>query len=173
MDTSSNELESISQSLTSDPTEQEARRLSWKPLAGVSPKEGGQGSVHFVDSLDAKTRGALKVLKGDPIREASPHWTAYPPAIVQLKGEGDLTEDCRHRPVPYLNNVLEQDHRAIKRRVNASQHFRSFCAARRTLAGYEAIHMIRKGQASGSASAPGIGSTPSLYSRSIRYDLAS
>jgi IS6 family transposase len=46
-----------------------------------------------------------------------------------------------------LNNVLEQDHRAIKRRVNASQHFRSFCAARRTLAGYEAIHMIRKGQA--------------------------
>src|SRR5260221_393560 len=42
-------------------------------------------------------------------------------------------------------------------RVDASQHFRSFCAARRTLAGYEAIHMIRKGQASGSASAPGIG----------------
>jgi transposase, IS6 family len=72
---------------------------------------------------------------------------AYPPAIVQLKGEGALAEDCRHRPVPYLNNVLEQDHHAIKRRVNASQHFRSFCAARRTLAGYEAIHMIRKGQA--------------------------
>ena len=80
---------------------------------------------------------------------------AYPSAVAQLKGEGDLSEDCRHRPVPYLNNVLEQDHRAIKRRVNASQHFRSFCAARRTLAGYEAIHMIRKGQAC--ASAPGIG----------------
>jgi len=90
---------------------------------------------------------------------------AYPSAVAQLKGEGDLTEDCRHRPVPYLNNVLEQDHRAIKRRVNASQHFRSFCAARRTLAGYEAIHMIRKGQASGSASAPGIG----LLHRFILY----
>src|SRR3977135_2292128 len=50
---------------------------------------------------------------------------AYPSAVAQLKGEGDLTEDCRHRPVPYLNNVLEQDHRAIKRWVNASQHFRS------------------------------------------------
>jgi transposase-like protein len=49
--------------------------------------------------------------------------------------------------VPYLNNVLEQDHRAIKRRVNASQHFRSFWGAWRTIAGYEAIHMIRKGQA--------------------------
>jgi transposase, IS6 family len=53
--------------------------------------------------------------------------------------------------VQYLNNVLEQDHRAIKRRINASQHFRSFWCAWRTIAGYEAIHMIRKGQASGSA----------------------
>ena len=40
---------------------------------------------------------------------------AYPPAIVQLKAEGLLVEKCRHRPVQYLNNVLEQDHRAIKR----------------------------------------------------------
>ena len=39
--------------------------------------------------------------------------SAYPPAIVRLKAEGVLEKDCRHRPVPYLNNVLEQDHRAI------------------------------------------------------------
>src|SRR5271165_2659757 len=71
---------------------------------------------------------------------------AYPPAIVQLKDEGVLEENCQHRPVQYLNNVLEQDHRAIKRRINASQHFRSFWGAWRTIAGYEAIHMIRKGQ---------------------------
>jgi transposase-like protein len=64
---------------------------------------------------------------------------------------------CQHRPVPYLNNVLEQDHRAIKRRVNASQGFRSFWAAWRTLAGYEVIHMIRKGQACGSAPAARVG----------------
>src|ERR1700757_445325 len=76
---------------------------------------------------------------------------AYPPAVAQLKAEGALAQDCRHRPVPYLNNVLEQDHRAIKRRVNASQHFRSFWGAWRTIAGYEAIHMIRKGQACCSA----------------------
>ena len=62
---------------------------------------------------------------------------AYPPAIAQLKSEGALNSGCQHRPVPYLNNVLEQDHRAIKRRVNASQDFRSFCAAWRTLAVYE------------------------------------
>src|ERR1700758_3777416 len=76
---------------------------------------------------------------------------AYPPAIVQLKDEGDLEENCQHRPVQYLNNVLEQDHRAIKRRIDASQHFRSFWGAWRTIAGYEAIHMIRKGQACWSA----------------------
>src|SRR5271166_719343 len=53
--------------------------------------------------------------------------------------------------------VLEQDHRAIKRRVRASQHFRSFWGAWRTIAGYEAIHMIRKGQACWSASGANVG----------------
>ena len=66
---------------------------------------------------------------------------------MQLKAEGALERNCRHRPVQYLNNVLEQDHRAIKRRINASQHFRSFWGAWRTIAGYEAIHMIRNRQA--------------------------
>jgi IS6 family transposase len=72
---------------------------------------------------------------------------AYPPAIAELKTDGVLDENAKHRPVQYLNNILEQDHRAIKRRVRASQHFRSFWGAWRTIAGYEAIHMIRKGQA--------------------------
>jgi transposase-like protein len=53
----------------------------------------------------------------------------YPPAIARLKAEETLEENCRHRPVQYLNNVLEQDHRAIKRRLRASQHFRSFWGA--------------------------------------------
>jgi IS6 family transposase len=48
--------------------------------------------------------------------------------------------------VPYLNNIVEQDHRSIKRRVNASLGFRSFDSAQRTIQGYEAMHMIRKGQ---------------------------
>jgi len=81
----------------------------------------------------------------------------YPPAIVRLKAEEALEENCRHRPVQYLNNVLEQDHRAIKRRVRASQHFRSFWGAWRTIAGYEAIHMIGKGQAPWSAAGAKVG----------------
>ena len=70
----------------------------------------------------------------------------YSAAIPDLKQEGTLSRRCRHRPVQYLNNILEQDHRAIKRRVNAKQGFREFRAAGRTLQGYEAMNMLRKGQ---------------------------
>ena len=71
----------------------------------------------------------------------------YGSAISGVKQEGILRRRCHHRPVQYLNNILEQDHRAIKRRVKAKQGFREFHAARRTIQGYEAMHMIRKGQA--------------------------
>ena len=70
----------------------------------------------------------------------------YGSAISDIKKEGILRRRCRHRPVQYLNNILEQDHRAIKRRVNAKQGFREFQAAGRTIQGYEAINMIRKEQ---------------------------
>src|SRR5450631_4373871 len=71
----------------------------------------------------------------------------YGSAIADIKKEGTLRSRCRLRPVQYLNNIIEQDHRAIKRRVRASQGFRSFWGAWRTIQGYEAMHAIRKGQA--------------------------
>ena len=70
----------------------------------------------------------------------------YGSAIPDIKKEGTLRRRCRHRPVQYLNNILEQDHRAIKSQVNAKQGFRAFQAAQRALQGYEASHMMRKGQ---------------------------
>ena len=69
----------------------------------------------------------------------------YASAIPQLPSSGVIRRRCRHRPVQYLN-IIEQDHRAIKKRVNAKQGFRAFGAARRTIDGYEALHMMRKGQ---------------------------
>jgi len=71
---------------------------------------------------------------------------SYPKAISALRQTGDLGRRCRCRPVRYLNNIIEQDHRAIKRRLRACQGFRSFHAAWRTLQGIEAMNMIRKGQ---------------------------
>ena len=70
----------------------------------------------------------------------------YTSAIRATNKEGTLRRRCRHRPVQYWNNIIEQDHRAIKRRVNGKQGFREFQAARRTIQGYEVIHMMRKGQ---------------------------
>jgi IS6 family transposase len=51
---------------------------------------------------------------------------AYPKVIEDLKRTRELGRRCRCRPVRYLNNIVEQDHRAIKRRVRASQGFWSF-----------------------------------------------
>src|SRR6266849_4225266 len=70
----------------------------------------------------------------------------YSSAIPSIREEGTLRRRCRRRPIQYLNNIIEQDHRAVKRRVNAKQGFREFQAARRTIQGYEAINMMRKGQ---------------------------
>ena len=50
------------------------------------------------------------------------------------------------RPDRPCRHIIEQDHRAIKARVNAQQGFREFQAAERTIQGYEAMHIIRKGQ---------------------------
>ena len=71
---------------------------------------------------------------------------AYPSAIAELKRTRELGQRCRCRPIRYLNNVVEQDHRAIKRRVRAMQGFRSFHSAWRTIQGIETVNMIRKGQ---------------------------
>jgi transposase-like protein len=71
---------------------------------------------------------------------------AYPKAVDELKAEGQLPQGCQLRLIKYLNNVIEQDHRFIKRLVTAGLGFCSFPTAWRTLRGYETMHMIRKGQ---------------------------
>ena len=71
---------------------------------------------------------------------------AYARAIADLKETGELGAHCRCRPVAYLNNIVEQDHRFIKKRIAASLWFRSVTEALRTIAGYESMHMIRRGQ---------------------------
>jgi transposase-like protein len=71
---------------------------------------------------------------------------SYPKVITELKRTGELGRRCRCRPVRYLNNVVEQDHRAVKRRVRAMQGFRAFDSAWRTIQGIETVNMIRKGQ---------------------------
>jgi len=74
---------------------------------------------------------------------------AYPPAVDDLKADEQLPETTELRQVKYLNNRVEQDHRFIKRLTKPGMGFGSFNTARRTLRGFEAMHMIRKGQVQG------------------------
>lgn len=50
------------------------------------------------------------------------------------------------RKVKYLNNVVEQVHRAVKRVTKQMLNFKSFRSAKNVLAGIELMHMIRKRQ---------------------------
>lgn len=76
---------------------------------------------------------------------------AYPRAIEELEVESTLPQACELRQNKYLNNIVEQDHRFIKKLVNPGLGFQSFCTVIRTLIGYETMNMIRKGQMYGVA----------------------
>ncbi len=71
---------------------------------------------------------------------------AYPEAFGTSQVERIVPKDCKLRRVKYLNNVIEQDHRFVKKKVRASQCFKRFHTAERTLEGIEAVNMMRKGQ---------------------------
>ena len=71
---------------------------------------------------------------------------AYPPAIDKLKIDKILPKNVGIRQIKYLNNIIEQDHRSIKRIVNPMLGFKYFRSANKTLKGIEAINMIKKGQ---------------------------
>ncbi len=58
----------------------------------------------------------------------------------------DSGVDIELRQCKYLNNIVEQDHRAIKRIVRPMLGFKSFYCARSVIAGIETMHMIKKGQ---------------------------
>jgi IS6 family transposase len=71
---------------------------------------------------------------------------AYPAAVEALKADGSLPRRVQLRQCKYLNNVIEQDHRNVKKRAWLAKGYGSFQSAWRTLQGIETIHMIRKGR---------------------------
>ena len=71
---------------------------------------------------------------------------AYPCAVEQMKEDGELWQRSRLRQCKFLNNIVEQDHRRVKRLVRPGLGFGSFWTARRTLAGYELRAIVKKRQ---------------------------
>jgi putative transposase len=55
-------------------------------------------------------------------------------------------KNVKWRQCKYLNNIVEQDHRNVKRRITISTGFKDFESAQRTLAGIEVVNIIRKNQ---------------------------
>ncbi|PGU02911.1 IS6 family transposase [Bacillus cereus] len=71
---------------------------------------------------------------------------AYPIAIEELKKEKKMPVGIQIRQVKYLNNIVEQDHRFIKKRVRSMLGLKSFRTATSILSGIEAMHIIKKDQ---------------------------
>ncbi len=72
---------------------------------------------------------------------------AYPMAIEELKKKKKMPVGIQIRQVKYLNNIVEQDHRFIKKRVCSMLGLKSFRTATSIIiCGIEAMHMIKKGQ---------------------------
>jgi transposase, IS6 family len=127
----------------------------WKYLYRAVDSTGQ--TIDFMLSAKRDARAAkrffrkmLKAAKHQSPRVINVNWNkAYPLAVEELKEEGVLSVASQLRRCKYLNNIVEQDHRFIKRRVNPRLGFFNFNTARRTIGVYEVMNMIRKGQIEG------------------------
>jgi transposase-like protein len=121
---------------------------TWKYLYRAVDKTGATEDFLLTATRDRKA--ALRFLRkairrhGVPEKITIDKSGANTAAIVSYNANHDAAVEIRQ--VKYLNNIVEQDHRAIKRMVRAMLGFKAFWSAAITVAGIEIMHMIRKGQ---------------------------
>ena len=118
-------------------------------LKALHSTADGSPQAHSVEKLVEKRATATNPATATPRVINVDKNAAYPKAIDELKAAGVLPQHVELRQVKYLNNLIEQDHRFIKRLTKPGMGFFSFETAWRTLQGYEVMNMIRKGQIQG------------------------
>jgi putative transposase len=125
----------------------------WKYLYRAVDKAGH--TVDFLLTAKRDGKAAARFLRkaidqcGTPEKIAIDKSGANTAAIEEYNTDNEASIELRQ--VKYLNNVVEQDHRAIKRMTRPMLGFKSFWSAAITLAGIELMHMIRKCQLKGRA----------------------
>ena len=120
----------------------------WKYLYRAVDKFGA--TVDFLLTAKRDRKAALRFLRKAIGQNGTPSKITIDKSGANAAAINDYTEEeavgIELRQVKYLNNIVEQDHRAIKRKTRPMLGFKSFWSVAKTIAGIELMHMIRKGQ---------------------------
>ena len=123
----------------------------WKYLYRAVDKYGK--TIDFVLTERRDSKAALKFLKKAICRSGLPEKITIDGSDANASAIKSYNEDHDTaiiiRQVKYLNNIVEQDHRGVKRVIRPMLGFKSFDAAQSTLAGIELMHMLEKRQLEG------------------------
>ena len=120
----------------------------WKYLYRAVDRDGQ--TIDFLLTAHRDKKAALRFFKKVVLAHGLPDKVTIDKSGANTAAIAALQEETGHaieiRQSKYLNNLVEQDHRAVKRIVRPRLGFQSFRSTRVTRSGIELMHMIKKGQ---------------------------
>jgi putative transposase len=144
-------------------------RGKWRYLYHAVDKSGE--TVDFLLTEQRDKDAALRFLKKAILQNEVPGTItidgsdANEAAIKRYNQEHGTAIEIRQ--VGYLNDIVEQDHRAVMRVTRPMLGLKSFEAAPRTLAGIELMHMLKKGQMAEEAGGEGVTAAAQFYALAV------
>ncbi|MDM0053516.1 IS6 family transposase [Variovorax sp. J22R115] len=126
-------------------------RGKWNYLYRAVDREGKTVDFRLSANRDVKAakaffRKALETQGRAPVSITLDGYAASHRAVRELPAQSSRWKDTRLRSSKYLNNMIEQDHRGVKSRINPMLGFKVFERAAVTIAGVELLHRVRKAQ---------------------------